>query len=149
MEEEEKMSSAAATAAKPVSFTSKSIQQMVSFIRQEAEERANEISISVDVTTVPFCFFAVRKKRGLAKGIKSAIPRVQTNNVPTRWSLAEIKSATMGFYKSRIIGKGGSAVVYKGYVPSAETVVVKRFDQFNGKAFTRNLFNTEFAIMDG
>ncbi|KAE8694738.1 L-type lectin-domain containing receptor kinase S.6 [Hibiscus syriacus] len=101
------------------------------------------------VTAVPFCFFAVRKKRGLAKGIKSAIPRVQTNNVPTRWSLAEIKSATMGFHKSRIIGKGGSAVVYKGYVPSAGTVAVKRFDQFNGKAFTRNLFNTEFAIMAG
>ncbi|XP_039026056.1 probable L-type lectin-domain containing receptor kinase S.7 [Hibiscus syriacus] len=100
------MSSASSTAAaKPVSFTSKQIQQMVSFICQEAEERANEISVSVDVTAVPFCFFAVRKKSGLAKGIKSAIPRVQTNNVPTRWSLAEIKSATMGFYKSRIIDK--------------------------------------------
>ncbi|KAE8735627.1 L-type lectin-domain containing receptor kinase S.6 [Hibiscus syriacus] len=122
---------------------------MVSFIHQEVEERANEISISVDVTAVSFCFFAVRKKRGLAKGIKSAIPRVQTNNVPTRWSLAEIKSAIMGFHNSRIIGKGGSTVVYKGYVPSTGTVVVKRFDQFNEKPFTRNLFNTEFAIMTG
>ncbi|XP_038991288.1 L-type lectin-domain containing receptor kinase S.6-like [Hibiscus syriacus] len=53
----------------------------------------------------------------------------------------------MGFYKSRIIDIGGSAVVYKGYVLSAETVAVKRFDQFNEKAFTRNLFSTKFAIM--
>ncbi|XP_039006137.1 L-type lectin-domain containing receptor kinase S.6-like [Hibiscus syriacus] len=130
-------SSVAATAAKPVSFTtsldpanpvgflekvfdfiaeendfpakmndsdvSKPIQQMVSFIRQEEEEGANEISVSVDVTTIPFCFFAARKKR----------------------------------------------VVYKGYIPSAGTVAVKRFDQFNEKAFTRNLFSTEFAIMAG
>ncbi|KAL4272769.1 hypothetical protein GQ457_13G010620 [Hibiscus cannabinus] len=101
----------------------------------------------VFVTAVPFCFFVVRKKRGLAEGSKTANPRVQTNNVPTRWSLAEIKSATMGFHKSRIIGEGASAVVYKGHVPSGGTVAVKRFDQFNQKSFTRNLFNTEFAIM--
>ncbi|KAK8649187.1 hypothetical protein V6N13_129921 [Hibiscus sabdariffa] len=63
------------------------------------------------------------------------------------FSASNGKGSAMGFHKSRIIGEGASAVVYKGHVPSGGTVAVKRFDQFNQKAFTRNLFNTEFAIM--
>ncbi|XVE60160.1 hypothetical protein DITRI_Ditri05aG0105500 [Diplodiscus trichospermus] len=95
------------------------------------------------------CFFVVRKKMGAGRRTKRAKAGVQMNNVPTRWSLAEIKSATMGFHRNRIVGEGASAVVYKGYVPSGGAVAVKRFDQSNRKAFTRNPFTTEFDTMAG
>ncbi|KAK6257690.1 hypothetical protein QUC31_001149 [Theobroma cacao] len=77
------------------------------------------------------CFFAVRKKRDVGRRGKRIQTRVQMNNVPTRLSLAEIKSATMGFHRNRIVGEGASAVVYKGSLPSAGAVAVKRFDQSN------------------
>ncbi|XP_007019440.2 PREDICTED: L-type lectin-domain containing receptor kinase S.6 [Theobroma cacao] len=94
------------------------------------------------------CFFAVRKKRDVGRRGKRIQTRVQMNNVPTRLSLAEIKSATMGFHRNRIVGEGASAVVYKGSLPSAGAVAVKRFDQSN-KECGRNPFTTEFATMMG
>ena len=36
------------------------------------------------------------------------------NRVPSRLSISERKSATMGFNRNRIVGKGASATVYKG-----------------------------------
>ncbi|XVE95664.1 hypothetical protein REPUB_Repub02eG0118100 [Reevesia pubescens] len=105
---------------------------------------------AVSVITIPIiCFIVMRKKREVGRISKRAQTRVQMNNVPTRWSLTEIKSATMGFHRNRIVGEGASAVVYRGTVPSGETVAVKRFDQSNRKAFTRNPFTTEFATMAG
>ncbi|XP_022766299.1 L-type lectin-domain containing receptor kinase S.6 [Durio zibethinus] len=102
------------------------------------------------VTAISFIyFFVVRKKRGVDRRSKREKTRVPMNNVPTRWTLAEIKSATMGFHRNRIVGEGASAVVYKGSVPSGGAVAVKRFDQSNRKAFTNNPFTTEFATMAG
>ncbi|XVE55187.1 hypothetical protein DITRI_Ditri03aG0139400 [Diplodiscus trichospermus] len=104
----------------------------------------------VSIIVIPvICFFLVRKKKGVGRRSKRAKTRVEMNNAPTRWSLAEIKSATMGFHRNRIVGEGASAVVYRGSVPSVGAVAVKRFDQFNRKAFTRNPFTTEFATMAG
>ncbi|KAE8704385.1 putative Mitochondrial carrier protein [Hibiscus syriacus] len=63
-------------------------------------------------------------------------------NRPRKRSLDKI--CYNGVSQEPNIGKGGSAVVYKGYVPSAGTVALKRFDWFSGKEFTRNLFNRVF-----
>lgn len=41
--------------------------------------------------------------------------------MPTRLSLSDIKSATMGFNRDRLVGEGASAKVYKGYLHLEET----------------------------
>ncbi|KAE8712826.1 L-type lectin-domain containing receptor kinase S.6 [Hibiscus syriacus] len=110
VKEEEKMpstSSAAATATKPVSFTT-------------SMDPANPVGFLEKV----FDFIA------------------EESDFPVKMNDSDVSKPII-----RIIDIGGSAVVYKGYVLSAETVAVKRFDQFNEKAFTRNLFSTKFAIM--
>ncbi|OMP06175.1 hypothetical protein COLO4_08291 [Corchorus olitorius] len=73
------------------------------------------------------CYFIImRKKRRVGRRRKrSQTGLFQMNNVPTRLSLAEIKSATLGFHRSRIVGEGASAVVYKGSLPCGEAVAVK------------------------
>ncbi|KAI6689515.1 hypothetical protein NL676_026343 [Syzygium grande] len=76
-------------------------------------------------------------------------PRFQLNKVPTRLSLAEIRAATMGFSRSKIIGEGASATVYQGSLPSGGTVAVKRFDRDNRIMNCRCPFTTEFATMVG
>ncbi|KAM6559860.1 hypothetical protein CsatA_029099 [Cannabis sativa] len=78
-----------------------------------------------------------------------AAERIQANRVPTRLSLAEIKSATMCFAPNRIVGEGASATVYKGSLPHGPQVAVKRFQRVSGIGSWRNPFTTEFATMVG
>ncbi|KAG7016428.1 L-type lectin-domain containing receptor kinase S.6, partial [Cucurbita argyrosperma subsp. argyrosperma] len=75
--------------------------------------------------------------------------QVETNRVPLRLSLGEVKLATMDFNEDRIVGRGGSATVYKGCLPAGEEVAVKRFapDMANNRMY--NPFTTEFATMAG
>ncbi|PON76281.1 Serine/threonine protein kinase [Parasponia andersonii] len=92
-------------------------------------------------------FITIKKRRLLAKTrMESVASRIQMNRVPTRLSLEEIKSATMGFDRKRIVGEGASATVYKGSLPHGE-VAVKRFQRVNGIDCLRNPFTTEFATM--
>lgn len=77
------------------------------------------------------------------------ICRFQGNRVPHRWSLNEIRSATEGFNRERIVGEGASAVVYEGSIPSRGVVAVKRFIQGNKFGPSHIPFNTEFASMVG
>ncbi|KAA3485085.1 L-type lectin-domain containing receptor kinase S.6-like [Gossypium australe] len=107
------------------------------------------VSVVIIIVVPVLCFVAVRKERSGGRRSKREQTRVEMTNVPTRWSLAEIKLATMGFHRNRIVGEGASAVVYRGSVPSGGAVAVKRFDQSNRKAFTHNPFTTEFAAMAG
>ncbi|XP_057795474.1 L-type lectin-domain containing receptor kinase S.6 [Salvia miltiorrhiza] len=71
--------------------------------------------------------------------------------VPMMLSLSEIRSATNGFNHDRVIGEGGSAVVYVGKIPHCGTVAIKRFNHENhyDSSLARVPFNTEFATMAG
>ncbi|XP_042036658.1 L-type lectin-domain containing receptor kinase S.6-like [Salvia splendens] len=72
--------------------------------------------------------------------------------VPMMLSLSEIRSATNGFSHDRIIGEGGSSVVYVGKIPHCGTVAIKRFNHenhYDEPSFSRVPFNTEFATMAG
>ncbi|XWS23575.1 hypothetical protein CRYUN_Cryun28dG0026700 [Craigia yunnanensis] len=70
------------------------------------------------------------------------------NYVLIRWSLAKKKLATVGFCRNKIVGEGASAIVHRGSISFGGVVAVKRFDQSNRRAFTRNPFIIEFATMD-
>ncbi|XP_039023256.1 L-type lectin-domain containing receptor kinase S.6-like [Hibiscus syriacus] len=105
-------------------------------------------SVVVIISVPVICFVVMRKERSVERRREEAIVEM-TNNVPTRWSLAEIKSATLGFHRNRIVGEGASAVVYRGSVASGGAVAVKRFDQSNKKSFANNPFTTEVAALAG
>ncbi|KAL5779191.1 hypothetical protein ACOSQ2_009928 [Xanthoceras sorbifolium] len=94
-------------------------------------------------------FLLVRKKRHFGRNKEAQACPMQTNRVPTRLSLAKIKSATLGFNRNRIVGQGASATVYKGSLPSGGAVAVKRFNKVNQFECTRNPFSTEFGTMVG
>ncbi|KAK8548970.1 hypothetical protein V6N13_054268 [Hibiscus sabdariffa] len=106
-------------------------------------------SVVVIITITVICFVVLRKERSVGRRSRREETIVEMTNVPTRWSLAEIKSATLGFHRNRIVGEGASAVVYRGSVPSGGAIAVKRFDQSNRKSFTHNPFTTEFAALAG
>ncbi|KFK32947.1 hypothetical protein AALP_AA6G310000 [Arabis alpina] len=71
------------------------------------------------------------------------------HRIPGRLSLAEIKSATLGFDDNTIVGQGASATVYKGSIPTIGSVAVKRFDRAHWPQCNRNPFTTEFTTMTG
>lgn len=95
-------------------------------------------------------FVLIKKLRGRMRRGRGSdrTCEVEMNKVPTRLSLGEIKSATMGFNQNRVVGEGGSAVVYKGSLPSGGEVAVKRFER-SGNDRLCNPFTTEFATMVG
>ena len=96
------------------------------------------------------CFIRIKKRKLVAKTrMESLASRIQRNKVPARLSLEEIKSATMGFDRNRIVGEGASATVYKGCLPYGGEVAVKRFQRVNGIDCLCNPFTTEFATMIG
>ncbi|CAL5417573.1 unnamed protein product [Camellia sinensis] len=107
------------------------------------------ISVSTVVVIVIVCLIRRRRRvnrRGCNEG---RICRFQGNRIPKRLSLSAIKSATKGFNQKRIIGEGGSAIVYEGYLPSCGLVAVKRFSQVNQIGSFHSHFTTEFETMVG
>ncbi|XP_028184943.1 L-type lectin-domain containing receptor kinase S.6 [Glycine soja] len=101
---------------------------------------------------VVVCVFLTKNKACIRKKNKEEQGqscRFQTSKVPTRLSLSDIKSATMGFNRDRLVGEGASAKVYKGYLPFGGDVAVKRFERDNGLDCLHNPFATEFATMVG
>ncbi|KAL9317635.1 hypothetical protein ACSQ67_014152 [Phaseolus vulgaris] len=104
--------------------------------------------VSVMAAMVVVCVFLTRRKGGVRKNREQGQScRFQTSKVPTRLSLSEIKSATMGFNRDRLVGEGASAKVYKGYLPFGGDVAVKRFERENDLDCLHNPFATEFATM--
>ncbi|XP_010999803.1 PREDICTED: L-type lectin-domain containing receptor kinase S.6 [Populus euphratica] len=99
-------------------------------------------TVSIIVVLFVIIFFAIKKRKGVGGRTKEG----RINRVPRSLSITEIRSATMGFHRSRIIGQGASATVFKGYLSSRGSVAVKRFDQA-GIECARNPFITEFATM--
>jgi serine/threonine protein kinase len=101
------------------------------------------IFISV-VAAVYFCFYLHRKKNTSAKKTKDSLPAtpMATNarSSPTlrttgtfgscrmgrQFSIAEIKTATMNFDESLVIGVGGFGKVYKGETENGTPVAIKR-----------------------
>ncbi|KAF5735370.1 hypothetical protein HS088_TW15G00872 [Tripterygium wilfordii] len=92
-------------------------------------------------------FFVIRKRRQISRNKQGQACRV--NRAPTRLSLSEVKSATMGFHRNRIVGEGASATVYKGSLPNGGALAIKRFDKTKRIDCTHNPFTTEFAMMVG
>lgn len=91
--------------------------------------------------------FLIKKKRHGGRSKEEHVCTVQ--RVPMRLALSDIKQATLGFNKNRIVGEGASAIVYKGSLPSGGAVAVKRFEKPNRVECARNPFTTEFATMVG
>ncbi|XP_010247279.1 PREDICTED: L-type lectin-domain containing receptor kinase S.6 [Nelumbo nucifera] len=105
---------------------------------------------SMGVTIGAIIWYVSRKRRIDGRGTKTReMCRIQMNKVPTRLSLAKIKSATKGFKESRIVGKGASGTVYQGQLGSGRTVAVKRFSGINQVDRFRDPFTTELATMLG
>ncbi|EOA14630.1 hypothetical protein CARUB_v10027888mg [Capsella rubella] len=98
------------------------------------------------VVLVGFIVFSliVGKKKITEEGADTGLTRM-----PGRLSLAEIKSATLGFNENTIVGQGASATVYRGSIPSIGSVAVKRFDREHWPQCNRNPFTTEFTTMTG
>ncbi|XP_016478758.1 L-type lectin-domain containing receptor kinase S.6-like [Nicotiana tabacum] len=108
------------------------------------------VTLVVGILAIVSVFVLRRKKRDGNKGENEGqMCRLQGNRVPQRLSLSEIKSATEGFNNERIIGEGGSAVVYEGDIPSKGIVAIKRFVQGTRLGPSHIPFNTEFASMVG
>ncbi|KAL1831136.1 hypothetical protein ACET3Z_000787 [Daucus carota] len=76
-----------------------------------------------------FMFLQQRKRDVAIKCSERRVSKIQANKVPKRLSLTEVRSATKGFSRKRIIGAGASAVVYEGLLPSLGSVAVKRFNE--------------------
>ncbi|KAB2603586.1 L-type lectin-domain containing receptor kinase S.6 [Pyrus ussuriensis x Pyrus communis] len=106
--------------------------------------------VSIIAFVFVICFVCVKKRRVTARRSREGKTcRVEANKVPTSLSLAEIRSATMGFNRHRVVGEGASAKVYKGSLSSGGEVAVKRFERGDGISSLRNPFSTEFATMVG
>ncbi|CAB4319655.1 unnamed protein product [Prunus armeniaca] len=73
----------------------------------------------------------------------------KTKMVEMALGLGEIRSATMGFNRNRVVGEGASAKVYKGSLSSGGEVAVKRFERADKIGCLRSPFTTEFATMVG
>ncbi|KAJ1425011.1 Serine/threonine-protein kinase, active site [Sesbania bispinosa] len=95
------------------------------------------------------CVFLTKKKGVVRQKKEGQNCRFQTNKVPMRLTLSEIKVATMGFNRDRLVGEGASAKVYKGSLPFGGDVAVKRFERADDLDCLHNPFATEFATMVG
>ncbi|KAF6163639.1 hypothetical protein GIB67_036099 [Kingdonia uniflora] len=93
-------------------------------------------------------WWIVRKRRRVMSDT-GQIRRIEMKKVPTRLSLAEIKSATRGFHRSKIIGEGASGIVYGGHLASGREVAVKRFSRLNHIDPFGDPFTNELAAMVG
>ncbi|KAL1218022.1 L-type lectin-domain containing receptor kinase S.6 [Cardamine amara subsp. amara] len=91
-------------------------------------------------------FWLIRGKKKISEGGDT---NSVTNRIPGRLSLAEIRSATLGFSENTIVGQGASATVYRGSIPSIGSVAVKRFDRAHWPQCNHNPFTTEFTTMTG
>jgi len=106
--------------------------------------------LSVLAAMIVVCVFLARKKDVVRNNIEQRRScGFERSKVPTRLSLSEIKSATMGFNRDRLVGEGASAKVYKGYLPFGGDVAVKRFQREKNLNCLHNPFATEFATMVG
>ncbi|XP_050208095.1 L-type lectin-domain containing receptor kinase S.6 [Mercurialis annua] len=103
--------------------------------------------LSIALIMAIIFFFVIKKENGCGLRYKEG-QFLRHKGGPTRFSIFEIKAATMGFHKNRIIGTGASAVVYKGSLPNTGTVAVKRFKNAEIEC-CRNPFITEFATIVG
>ncbi|GAB2289997.1 hypothetical protein Dimus_024294 [Dionaea muscipula] len=107
---------------------------------------AATICLIAFVVLISCCY--KRRRRRVGGGEKRGqVNRLQLNKVPARLSITEVKSATGGFNKSRIVGEGASAIVYQGFLPGGRLVAVKRFKTVSSIEGYVNPFTNEFAAM--
>ncbi|CAA7018404.1 unnamed protein product [Microthlaspi erraticum] len=104
---------------------------------------------AIVILTSFIAFSLIRGKMKKKKKIVEYDTNPRLNKIPGRLSLDEIKSATLGFNESTIVGQGASATVYRGSIPEIGSVAVKRFDRAHWTECNRNPFTIEFATMTG
>ncbi|KAK9740893.1 hypothetical protein RND81_03G068800 [Saponaria officinalis] len=85
--------------------------------------------------------------RRVKKNEIDLIPRIRLKKGPIKLSLSEMKLATNGFSRNRIIGQGASSTVYKGVFGDDQIVAVKRFNCVNAVDDAVTPFTTEFSAM--
>ncbi|KAL8524437.1 hypothetical protein ACS0TY_014140 [Phlomoides rotata] len=119
---------------------------------------AGFISFAILIAAILVWCVCVVKRRRRARRVcsETILNRFHFNGgrmVPEMLSLDEIRLATNGFNQDRIIGEGGSAIVYEGNIPNYGAVAIKRFNCKNEQSadcsFSSIPFNTEFATMAG
>ncbi|KAI3841692.1 hypothetical protein MKW92_033605 [Papaver armeniacum] len=94
-------------------------------------------------------FFMRKKRNGDTGNSRHQRYNAELNQVPKRLSLDEIKVATRGFHRSRVLGEGGSGTVYGGHLASGKEVAVKRFHQINTADLYSDPFTNELAAVIG
>ncbi|KAM2576661.1 hypothetical protein TB2_002407 [Malus domestica] len=101
----------------------------------------NGYHIGIDVNTVVrvACVDVVSRGIDLTRLLK----------VLTSLSLADIRSATMGFNRNRVLGKGHRLRFIKGLCTLVGEVAIKRFERADGIGSLHHPFATEFATMVG
>ncbi|XP_054789864.1 L-type lectin-domain containing receptor kinase S.6 [Prosopis cineraria] len=125
--------------------------------REKLEEMALRLGgiAAFIVSALLICIFLSKRRKGSDGNPlrEDQHCEFQTTNLPSRLSLSEINSATMGFSRDRLVGEGTSAKVYKGSLPYGGDVAVKRFGKVNNGSesmdYVHNPFTTEFATMAG
>lgn len=106
--------------------------------------------VSVSLVIGGISWFFMRKKRnGDTGNSRHQRYNAELNQVPQRLSLDEIKVATRGFHRSRVLGEGGSGTVYEGHLASGKEVAVKRFHQINTADLYSDPFTNELAAVIG
>ncbi|KAK4280262.1 hypothetical protein QN277_011905 [Acacia crassicarpa] len=126
------------------------------FLKEKLVEMAfglGGIAAFIVSSFVIFLFLIKRKKASVEHPLREDQHcEFQTTKLPSRLSLSEIKLATRGFSRDRLVGEGTSAKVYKGSLPYGGDVAVKRFGKVNACNsidYLHNPFNNEFATMAG
>ncbi|KAK9167103.1 hypothetical protein Scep_002294 [Stephania cephalantha] len=71
--------------------------------------------------------------------------REEIENLPREFSFSQLKYATRGFHRSRIIGEGASATVYNGVFASGHEVAVKKFSL--NTSITKDPFTAELSAV--
>ncbi|KAL9234193.1 hypothetical protein vseg_009088 [Gypsophila vaccaria] len=110
------------------------------------------IAIGVTVVLV-LCFLAAlvgvlvcKPTRRVKRKEDGLIPRIRWKKGPVKLSLSEIRLATNEFSRSRIIGQGASATVYRGVFGDDQVVAVKRFSCAD-RVDVVTPFTAEFSAM--
>ncbi|XP_010680208.2 L-type lectin-domain containing receptor kinase S.6 [Beta vulgaris subsp. vulgaris] len=102
------------------------------------------ISFNLLLVIVVICYWWRLRNDKVSKLDKGR--RIELDKGPVKLSLVEIEVATSSFSKSRIIGQGASATVYKGILFDEQVVAVKRFNNISRGNLDKP-FTTEFATM--
>ncbi|KAL5703485.1 non-specific serine/threonine protein kinase [Ranunculus cassubicifolius] len=117
--------------------------------RSKLDEAALGLGLGVILLVITTLLVVWIRKKGYGRRVGGSGNRHIGRAFPARLSLAEIKSATKGFHRSKIIGEGASGVVYEGALASGKEVAIKRFSQASHVDPISNPFEQEITAVVG